>query len=72
MEQQELIDCLNKWGKLNSPANLSTWDEETIRNLINYEVSTKNRSSIVTRLHQRYVKLLTARQRDGLSKGVLL
>ena len=58
------------WAQLY--AIINTMDEETLRNAINHEVSTYRRKSIIGRLHSRYAKLRTARERDLLVKGEVM
>lgn len=48
---------------------LPSLTEEELKNAINYEVSTERRRTVIERLHQRYAKLHTAREREGLLSG---
>ena len=68
MQNYEAI--LTDWALLNN--KLSSFTIEDLRALINYEVSTKGRASFLTRLHQRYSKLVTTAERDAILKGGLL
>jgi hypothetical protein len=58
------------WRKL--VTLVGSMSEDDIKNALNYEVSTTNRSSIVLRLHQRYTKVRMFRERIALRKGELL
>lgn len=58
------------WAIINK--TVANMDEETLRNTINYEVSTCKRKTIIVRLHQRYVMLKAKREREELLKGNLL
>ena len=58
------------WRKL--VPRVGRMNEEEIKALLNYEVSTTNRSSVVLRLHQRYTKLRMFRERIAIRKGELL
>jgi hypothetical protein len=53
-------------------AQLRMMTEPELKNAINYEVSTNNRSSVVIRLHQRYTKLRATRERNELIEGSVL
>lgn len=44
-------------------------DESQLQTEINVEVSTYRRKAIITRLHQRYTKLRSQRERAGLIAG---
>ena len=61
---------LTEWGFMNS--QLSTLHEDQLKQLINMEISGKRRETWVERLHQRYSKLVTARERAELLGGKLL
>lgn len=65
-----MLDILNDYDLLNK--DLPNLGEDELKNLINYEVSTKCRRTMIERLHQRYAKLVTKRQRDGLVAGTTL
>jgi hypothetical protein len=52
--------------------DLKNMDEATIRAYLNHENSTHKRRSHLIRLHQRYVKLRDAREREEVLKGALL
>lgn len=58
------------WRSVN--ADMGNKMEDELLTMINYEVSTDNRKSIVVRLHQRYSKLRTLRERNQLIEGKLL
>lgn len=47
-------------------------DEEALRTLINFEVSTQRRRNFLRRMHQRYAQLRTKRERDQLIAGEIL
>lgn len=51
---------------------LPEMDEETLRLAINYEVSVYKRKAVIKKMHQRYAKLFTKRQRDQLLAGEVL
>lgn len=61
---------LKDWGFMNS--QLSTLREDQLKQLINMEISGKRRETWIERLHQRYSKLVTARERIELLGGKLL
>lgn len=61
---------LKDWGFMNS--QLSTLREDQLKQLINMEISGKRRETWIERLHQRYSKLVTVRQRAELLGGKLL
>lgn len=52
--------------------DLPKLQEEQLKQLINYELSTSNRKTFVERMHQRYCKLRMLREREELMKGGLL
>lgn len=70
MNDQEIIKLLGDWEYLNN--QIAKFTEEELRMLVNYECSTKRRRSFIERLHQRYSKLKTARERESLVNGGLL
>lgn len=70
MDDSEVVNLLSTWVKLNE--RLSDLSENDLKMMINYECSTKSRATFITRMHQRYSKLHTDRQRDMLLKGGLL
>lgn len=70
MEQKIMDDILGGYGKL--VRELKNLREDQVRNLINYEVSTKNRHDCVERMHMRYCKLRMRREREELKNGGLL
>ena len=51
---------------------LPTLTEDELYSAINYEVSTYQRTLVITRLHQRYSKLRTMRERELLLAGKFL
>lgn len=51
---------------------LSNLSEEELRNHINFEISTYKRKIFICRMHQRYSKLRTARERRELLDGGML
>ena len=61
---------LKDWGFMNS--QLATLREDQLKQLINMEISGKRRETWIERLHQRYSKLVTARERIELLGGKLL
>ena len=64
VEQILLMALLEDYNMLNN--KLSELTEEQLWNLIEMEVAGKKRRSFVERLHQRYSKVFTARQREEL------
>jgi hypothetical protein len=46
--------------------------ERELADAINYEVATYCRASIIKRMHSRFAKLRTARERQSLLKGEIL
>ena len=58
---------LKDWGFMNS--QLATLREDQLKQLINMEISGKRRETWIERLHQRYSKLVTARERAELLAG---
>lgn len=61
---------LSDWALLNR--DLSSLREDQLKELINAEIAGKKRESFLTRMHQRYAKLVTARQRAEMLEGKLL
>jgi hypothetical protein len=51
---------------------LSTMTEDQLRNAINYEASTYKRRTLLARMHSRFSKLRSARERSALVKGEIL
>jgi hypothetical protein len=51
---------------------LGTMTEENLLTAINYEVSTYKRRTLIQRMHSRYSKLRSARERMALIKGEML
>ena len=64
MEQILLMALLEDYNQLNN--QLSSLTEVQLWNLIEMEIAGKKRRSFVERLHQRYSKLVTARERAEL------
>ena len=52
------------WQELN--AQLRTFSEEDLKNLITNEIQTARRPSVLKRLHQRYCIVRSARERTDL------
>ena len=52
-EKEQLV--IEGWKDLHK--RLTSFTEEELRQIINYEASTYKRKDILTRLHMRYVKL---------------
>jgi len=52
------------WQELN--AQLRTFSEEDLKNLITKEIQTTRRPSVLKRLHQRYCIVRAARERTDL------
>lgn len=50
-------------------AKVGSMDEESLRESINFEVSTYKRKNVISRLHQRYTKLRAKRERQLLIDG---
>jgi hypothetical protein len=51
---------------------LGTMTEDQLRSAINYEVSTYKRRTLLSRMHSRFAKLRSARERSALIKGEIL
>ena len=49
--------------------NLPTMSEDELRTAINFEVATRKRKQFVTRMHQRFSRLRTDRERQQLLDG---
>ncbi len=64
VEQIMMMAMLNDYAVLNR--ELSTLTEEQLWNLIEMEVAGRKRRSFAERIHQRYSKLVTARERVEL------
>lgn len=65
-----MIVVFESWRQLIS--ELGSLDEESLRESINFEVSTYKRKSVLSRLHQRYTKLRAKRERQLLIDGEML
>jgi hypothetical protein len=61
---------IQSWRELYTVIHLM--GEEQLRNAINHEVATYKRGTIIARLHSRYCKLRSARERELLVKGETL
>lgn len=61
MEQMLMDALLNDYGLLNH--ELSKLREDQLLKLMEREIETQKRKSFVERIHQRYAKLKTARER---------
>lgn len=70
MSDELVIQMLDSWATLNK--DVGKLREDQIKNLINYEVSTKRRAVMIDRLHQRFAKLRNQRERLELKAGGLL
>ena len=70
MSDDLVIQMLDSWATLNK--DVGKLREDQIKNLINYEVSTKRRAVMIDRLHQRFAKLRNQRERLELKAGGLL
>ena len=55
------------WRKLN--AELKTLDETKVLEMLNHEINSAKRVSVLERLHQRYTALRASRERIELLKG---
>jgi hypothetical protein len=67
---EDMNKALDSWRTLNKM--IGNLDENQLRSLINFEVSTYKRQDILTRLHQRFNKLRAARERVEISNGGLI
>lgn len=65
-----MSDQAAKWKDMTGA--LKNMDEATTLAHLNYENSTHKRRSYLIRLHQRYVKLRDAREREEVLRGGLL
>ena len=61
---------LQNWGFMNS--QLASLREDQLKEMINAELAGKKRKDWLIRMHQRYSKLVTARERIELLGGKLL
>lgn len=62
------LAALKNWNSLTN--KLSLFNEEEVKEMLNYEIKNAARVSILERLHQRYSTLRTNRERrDLLSKA---
>jgi len=64
VEQMMLEALLNDYNLLNN--QLSSLTEEQLWKLIEMEIAGRKRKSFIERIHQRYSKLKTARERDEI------
>jgi hypothetical protein len=55
------------WRKLN--AELKTLDETKVLEMLNHEINSAKRVSVLERLHQRYTALRASRERIEILKG---
>ena len=69
-DEQAILQMLDSWATLNK--DVGKLREDQIKSLINYEVSTKRRPVMIDRLHQRFAKLRSKRERLELKAGGLL
>ena len=67
---EDMNKALDSWRTLNKM--IGNLDENQLRSLINFEVSTYKRQDILTRLHQRFNKLRAARERVEIVSGKLI
>lgn len=51
---------------------LPTMSEEELKETINYEVLAYRRKAILERLHMRYARLVSKRQREEIMEGKML
>ena len=58
---------LQSWRNLN--AVIGVLNEEQVSKMITHEMSNRQRDTFITRLHQRYTALRTARERAELLLG---
>jgi hypothetical protein len=65
-----MITVFETWDQLMK--QVGTLNEEDLRESINYEVSTYKRKNVISRMHQRYVKLKAKRERQLLIDGEML
>lgn len=56
------------WADLH--ARLKTFNEKELLEIINHEVATYHRKTIIERLHMRYCKLRSKREREMMMMGV--
>lgn len=60
----------NSWREMIT--NVSKLNEDELRDSINYEVSTYRRKAFIARMHQRYARLRSERERAALLAGETL
>lgn len=65
-----MAECITNWKDMCERIN--TLDEEELRQLINFEVSTFKRRTVIERMHQRFTKLRSTRERVLLITGETL
>lgn len=66
-----MLRVFKSWRELIK--EVATLDEDTLRESINFEVSTYGRKGFIERMHQRYTRLRAERERVALiSKEMLL
>ena len=63
----DITGIINDPDRMNK--ELTSLTEEQLQGLINYEISSKCRRTMIIRLHKRYAKLHTKRVREALIKG---
>lgn len=69
---EEIITCdqvLKDWHTC--VRYVSEMTENELRTLLNYELSTKHRETYITRIHERYSRLRTLRERQALLSGMV-
>jgi hypothetical protein len=69
VEQMIMDALLNDYGILNR--ELSNLREDQLFKLIEREIETRKRKSFVERIHQRYAKLKTARERAEIMERLV-
>lgn len=69
MDNPVIAAALNSWADLNKM--LGMFREDQIKEMMEIEMANRKRKDIVERLHQRYSKLRTARERKEIEEKLL-
>jgi Trp operon repressor len=69
MDNPVIAAALSSWADLNKI--LSMLREDQVKEMMEIELANRRRKDIVERLHQRYSKLRTARERKEIEERLL-
>ena len=69
MDNPVIAAALNSWADLNKM--LSMFREDQVKEMLEIELANRRRKDVVERLHQRYCKLRTARERKDIEEKLL-